>query len=455
MSDGDTQVKELLQAKAEEMRLDPRIPGPVLRRARLRRVATAVVAGAVAVGVALGGVAGLRAALVAEPPVVPGEQGPWEGIWPQDTRAEAEEAQAAADAGDPQAVWQLDGEQVIRRYGTEVLEWEEVSFEQQPWEADALVVVIGNCPQVATERCPFEIDITIERLVRTGPEGIYVVTGAEVIAEPDDGAGPTLRSFVRDFMNVRRAQAASALADLISAEALAQYERGEGGLSLNGPTEHPGFTELTYEIVGIEAVDAASYEVAVRITERFESGDGSTYRERLFVGPGQTVRGDSMPLVIRGAMRIGSPPEESPPTDAVRDFVAAFMEARLAAQGAEDYLGTGARLRYQRHEALWDPDQPLYLYGNPHPEGHPAADYAGYRIEDVRPADAETCGWFEDASCQDALEVVVVMDLMYLGDSPPGTMRETLIVAPSDGAAAEFADWMITAAARGEEPPGQ
>jgi hypothetical protein len=53
----------MLDEKAEEMRLDPRIPRGVLRRARRRRAANAVLAGTVTVGLALGAFVGARALL--------------------------------------------------------------------------------------------------------------------------------------------------------------------------------------------------------------------------------------------------------------------------------------------------------------------------------------------------------------------------------------------------------
>jgi hypothetical protein len=60
---GDVDLKTLLDEKAEEMRLDPRIPRGVLRRARRRRAANAALAGAVSVGLALGAFFGARTLL--------------------------------------------------------------------------------------------------------------------------------------------------------------------------------------------------------------------------------------------------------------------------------------------------------------------------------------------------------------------------------------------------------
>jgi len=56
-------LKDLLREKAEEIRLSPEIPPPVLRQARRRRVITGALAGALTLGIAVGTMVGVRAAL--------------------------------------------------------------------------------------------------------------------------------------------------------------------------------------------------------------------------------------------------------------------------------------------------------------------------------------------------------------------------------------------------------
>jgi hypothetical protein len=72
----DVDLKTMLDERAEDMRLDPRIPGSILRRARRRRATTAVLAGAVTVGLAVGAFVGARSLLAgtasAPPEVRPG-----------------------------------------------------------------------------------------------------------------------------------------------------------------------------------------------------------------------------------------------------------------------------------------------------------------------------------------------------------------------------------------------
>jgi hypothetical protein len=409
MSETDVQVRELLQAKAEEMRLDPRIPRPVLRRARRRRVATAVVAGMVAVGVALGGVAGLRASLVAEPPVAPG-QGPWRGIWPQDTRADAEAAQEAADAGDPDAVWQLDGEEVIRRYGVEVLEWETVHFEQDPWEADTLVVAIGNCPRVATKGCPFEVDITVERLVRKGPGGVFVVTEAEVTAQYTGDAPRRVRNFVEAFMEARAMGSASLIKTFLSARTWNQFRAGENGLSLYGPTDEPAFLGLDHEVVSVgEQEHLGHYGAEVDVIHRFAGREDVVLTESLSIGPGRSYGGDDLPLVVRGASVIF--PEPGSTEGEAKDLVAAFLDDRLAGSGAERFLTEVAAQQYASHEGG------LYLYGEEHDPGL-GWNYAGGGVVSVQAVDANS------------FEVVVALSLERDGDHR--TIHETLFVGPEE-----------------------
>jgi len=63
VSDVDRELKELLRRKAEEARLDPGAPAPVLRRARRRRIGNAVVAGLTTAAVVAGAFVGVRVAL--------------------------------------------------------------------------------------------------------------------------------------------------------------------------------------------------------------------------------------------------------------------------------------------------------------------------------------------------------------------------------------------------------
>ena len=319
----ETQVRELLRAKAEEMRIDPRMPRPVLRRARRRRMATVLVAGVVAAGVALGGMAGLRAVLVAEPPVRPADP-QWRGIWPQATRAEAESAQACADRGDPECTWQLDANLVVDRYATEQLNWRDVLF--ITYHAEGLEDIEGGDrelpPRLLADPGPLFVTIAdcsgrgrcdsatlvLERLLRT--DGIWSIASVRLgTLPPPPTEEPTLsplpipppeefeiRDFAQAFLDARLA--GSGAEEFLSGVAADQYSTHEGGLYLYGEKHDPGLG-WNYGgggIVSVEAVDANSYEVVVGL--RLErDGDHRTLHETLFVGP------DDSRLMVRGAMR--------------------------------------------------------------------------------------------------------------------------------------------------------
>jgi len=60
----ENELKQLLRDRAEEMRLPPEIPRPVLRRARRHRRINGALAGVAAFAVIAVGIIGVRAALV-------------------------------------------------------------------------------------------------------------------------------------------------------------------------------------------------------------------------------------------------------------------------------------------------------------------------------------------------------------------------------------------------------
>src|SRR5919109_3421451 len=105
----DTELKELLQDRAERVRVDsgPRIPRPVLRRARRRRALTGLVAGLTAAAVVAGAVVGLQAAFREQRKQVPVHHGTpnpstasgqFPGIWPVATQAEVAQLEAKVRA---------------------------------------------------------------------------------------------------------------------------------------------------------------------------------------------------------------------------------------------------------------------------------------------------------------------------------------------------------------------
>lgn len=110
----------------------------------------------------------------------------WRGLWPQDSREEAEHAQGAADRGDDRYTWQLapDGERVALRYAREELGWENFEgFDALTRGATRRLRLIQCASEVNTdypdESCAPDRDrtypaafITVEQLLRRGEEGL-------------------------------------------------------------------------------------------------------------------------------------------------------------------------------------------------------------------------------------------------------------------------------------------
>jgi hypothetical protein len=462
----ESELKELLRDRADEAGTDPTIAPALLRRARSRRRRTVALGGLLTVAVAAGSIVGVRTILDFEPPREVAAGPEWLGLWPQATREKAEDAQDEVDrllengacvsteieSCNHALAWQLDGVEVVTRYTLDVLNWDQLFIEEGFEVSGAddpgpVLLHTGTCKTFATDACGYEARITVERLIRPGRGGLWFVTGVALSASEERA-----EALVRDFLQARvNGSGADAF---LSPVAKGIYEDHLEGLSLYG--DFTGFRILN-AIVVREGV--YRFEVLLEVSN---AGADTQYRfENLSVGAGESLDGTQRAALILSTTVPSSAKDAetttTPPTslsdDEVMDFVAAFMEARLEGQGAENYLATQTSIAYEEHEQLWSDEEPgLYLYGSPHPEGDPSATYAGFRIEEVRPADASTCGWFSEAACQGAWEVVVVTDLEPVDGGQP-EMQELLLVAPADGVAAEFADWMISGAARGGEPP--
>jgi hypothetical protein len=463
----ESRLKELLQDRAEEVRVDPAIPAEVVRRARSRRRSNVALAALLSVAVVAGSVVGVRAILEAEPPQRPAATG-WPGIWPQDTRKEAEETQQVVDhlidtgrdcTGDARAIclrddvlWQLDAAEVATRYATQELGWVfAATIEPVQGPADAtgpLVVHVEACSRASFCDPRFTAEVTVERLLRKDRYGLWLVTGADQTITPRAAS-----EIVDSFLKARIL--GIPVNEFITPSAKEIYEQGEAGLSLYGGDAGPF---AGFEVASREQAGEDTFIFLVRL-----SRDAGTVAESLLVGPGLDTNGDPHPVVVLSVSRVEfqeidetvPPPTETPMSaeEQVIDFVTAFMEARLSGSGAEAYLSTPTGISYEGHDRLWS--EQLYLYGAPHPDGDPTARYVDFEIESVSRPDGETCSWFSEVACQNAWEVVVVTDLELVDGGQPEVMQELLLVAPSDGAAAELADWMISGAARGPEPPGR
>lgn len=99
-----------------------------------------------------------------------------------------------------------------------------------------------------------------------------------------------VRAFLDEFMAARVRGDAARARDFLSPTALDQYE------SL-GLTASAGSTYAGWELVSLNAADASSYEVTVRVR-----GD-STFVETLFIGPGPDASETQRPWIVRGVTR--------------------------------------------------------------------------------------------------------------------------------------------------------
>jgi hypothetical protein len=195
VTDLDDRVKTLLETRARDVVVDPLMPDTVARRSRRRRTVAATGVGLAALVVLVGGAATLRTVLpqrdIGGTPTPSPAVEEWRGIWPQTTLAEAQAAQSAADAGAPDAAWQLDAAGVVRRYARQELGFAEVHFDESldlgdDDAAGPFTIHVISCeprdaavwpPACATGEGEYA-EITIERLLRSDRTGIWFVTEA-------------------------------------------------------------------------------------------------------------------------------------------------------------------------------------------------------------------------------------------------------------------------------------
>jgi hypothetical protein len=312
----ESELKELLQDRADEARIEPTIPAGVVRRARGRRRSNLALAALVSAAVVAGSVVGIRAVLDVDPPDRPGAVGGWPGIWPQDTRAEAEETQAEVletitdappsclpsenvDPGGlqpqcPTALWQLWAQEVATSYATDGLGWPTASatVDIEPDTAGPITVSLESC-RVAfpTRVCrpQFRATVTLERLLRPDRFGLWFVTDADQTIRAQ-----AAEKLVREFLNARRN--GGPVAHLISGSAAEIYEKGEAGLSLYGG-EDGSFVDS--ELVDRDPAGEDTLLFLVRLHRA-----GGNIVESLLVGPGANSAGDPAPVVILSVSRV-------------------------------------------------------------------------------------------------------------------------------------------------------
>lgn len=162
----------------------------------------------------------------------------------------------------------------------------------------ALLLAVGCvreqiAPPVETQAAPLPTASPQSEPLELPP----TVEAPELATAPEPGTEKGARDFVSGFMAARMARDERLARASLSSTARDQFDKGEGGLALTR-------TYAGWDFVSVEAADANSFEVRVRVRERGAGGE-TAYTETLFVGPGADLEGRQRPWVIRGAMREG------------------------------------------------------------------------------------------------------------------------------------------------------
>ena len=176
----NARLPDLLHDLASEMSADvERSSRRVVRRARGRRVATALVASAMAVAVVVGGVSALRLVSTGtdrEPivPLPPGPDAVFAGLWPETSADALAQAQARVDEGhDPLRV---DPAQTAVMLATNVFAWEHDATRPSVVHEEQARATVELRNADLSEDLP-SILVEVARLGRTGPGGVWSVVG--------------------------------------------------------------------------------------------------------------------------------------------------------------------------------------------------------------------------------------------------------------------------------------
>jgi hypothetical protein len=195
----DTELKEMLQGRADAVQVQTELPRAVRRRARRRRALKAGAGALTAAAVVAGAFVGIHAAvdhratpLTTPSPTTPATGGtavspsPFLGIWPEADAQALEAAQAAVDQGGESR--RLDPVDVALQFVRSVMGWDQTDIEiplERAGSTDTHDIValwnraITARAGVAPRDTAFATTITLDQLGRTGPGGIWSVTGVE------------------------------------------------------------------------------------------------------------------------------------------------------------------------------------------------------------------------------------------------------------------------------------
>ena len=316
MIDEDRDIRELLDQMAGEMRLDPQLPPSVRKRARRRRLTTVAVAGSLAALLLVGGFVGVRAfggnnaGRLGNDPT---PESDWRGIWPHQTREEAERAQAAVDEG--HLGWLLDLEHFVEAYAMEELHFLGVRFDDSLDVGDVnspgpLEIRVANSCDDADASCyavaETSATVTIERLLRRDRTGIWSVVDVSIRTSPAPPPSPATEREVRDFVErfmqhrIDESGTGDGGQEFLTQQAAALFDNHVDGIHLYGsPVGDPEAVFVGFEIGSVDVSELGGYAVQVRLHKEPLTGDRvEACEETVVVGPGENVNGEAKPLVV-------------------------------------------------------------------------------------------------------------------------------------------------------------
>jgi hypothetical protein len=206
VSDVEPDLRTLLREKAEEVRPDVRIPAPVLRRSRRRRVVTGVASGAVTVGIVAALFVGARF-LVQETPEprevrpagTPTEFYPF--IYPP-TQAELDTTVAEVAQGS-MPMW-TEPEGAAALFAVNVMGWDPNDVEASVrGDADEVVITNPSLNEAAGATADLRTVINLVPVRGSGEQPVYAVLAAQAEdvelepVGPDDRVGASGRLALR------------------------------------------------------------------------------------------------------------------------------------------------------------------------------------------------------------------------------------------------------------------
>ena len=159
----------------------------------------------------------------------------------------------------------------------------------------ALTVLLVLAVPIGATACGSDDDAAVDTTASTS-----TTLSTTLAPGADGGAVTTTTSTTPDFGSPQANEADRAALGFMNARAAGSG--AEGFVTAEGLAAYQQTTELynvaSFEITGVEAVDANSFQVTVAITDT----GGATRTETLFVGPGQLVDGTNAPMAVRGGV---------------------------------------------------------------------------------------------------------------------------------------------------------